>query len=85
MGFPAPDLAFTNNTPYGIMIWTSYTDTSLTITLYSTPHARGEQTPECGAPEGHGRPFYVARAGTRDERRHHAGRYRLRQHRLFDP
>jgi hypothetical protein len=26
------------------MIWTSYTDTSLTITLYSTPHAIGEQT-----------------------------------------
>lgn len=44
MGFPTPDLAFTNNTPYGIMIWTSYTDTSLTITLYSTPYARGEQT-----------------------------------------
>ncbi len=44
MGFPAPDLAFTNNTPFGIMIWTSYTDTSLTITLYSTPHATGEQT-----------------------------------------
>ena len=44
MGFPAPDLGFTNNTPYGIMIWTSYTDTSLTVTLYSTPYARGEQT-----------------------------------------
>lgn len=44
MGFPAPDLAFTNDTPHGIMIWTSYTDTSLTITLYSTPHARAEQT-----------------------------------------
>jgi vancomycin resistance protein YoaR len=44
MGFPAPDLAFTNDTPHGIMIWTSYTDTSLTVTLYSTPHARGEQT-----------------------------------------
>jgi vancomycin resistance protein YoaR len=44
MGFPEPDLAFTNDTPYGIMIWTSYTDTSLTVTLYSTPHARGEQT-----------------------------------------
>ena len=39
MGYPAPDLAFTNNTPYGIMIWTSYTDTSLTVTLYSTPYA----------------------------------------------
>ena len=44
MGFPAPDLQFTNDTPYGIMIWTSYTDTSLTVTLYSTPHARAEQT-----------------------------------------
>ena len=44
MGYPAPDLQFTNNTPYGIMIWTSYTQSSLTITLYSTPYARGEQT-----------------------------------------
>jgi vancomycin resistance protein YoaR len=44
MGFPAPDLRFTNDTPYGIMIWTSYTQSSLTITLYSTPHARAEQT-----------------------------------------
>ena len=44
MGYPNPDLQFTNNTPYGIMIWTSYTDTSLTVTLYSTPHATGEQT-----------------------------------------
>ena len=44
MGYPAPDLVFTNDTPYGIMIWTSYTQGSLTITLYSTPHARAEQT-----------------------------------------
>jgi vancomycin resistance protein YoaR len=44
MGFPEPDLSFTNNTPYGIMIWTSYTDTSLTVTLYSTPYASAEQT-----------------------------------------
>jgi vancomycin resistance protein YoaR len=44
MGFPEPDLAFTNNTPYGILIWTSYTDTSLTVTLYSTPYAAAEQT-----------------------------------------
>lgn len=44
MGFPNPDLQFTNNTPYGIMVWTSYTDTSLTVTLYSTPHATGAQT-----------------------------------------
>lgn len=44
MGFPAPDLSFTNNTPYGIMIWTSYTNTSLTVTLYSTPYATAAQT-----------------------------------------
>lgn len=44
MGFPAPDLRFTNNTPYGILIWTSYTSTSLTVTLYSTPWATAEQT-----------------------------------------
>jgi vancomycin resistance protein YoaR len=44
MGYPAPDLRFTNNTPYGIMIWTSYTQSSLTITLYSTSYAHAEQT-----------------------------------------
>lgn len=52
MGFPAPDLAFTNDTPYGIMIWTSYTDTSLTVTLYSTPYATGAQTGIVEAPSG---------------------------------
>lgn len=44
MGYPNPDMAWTNNTPYGILVWTSYTDTSITITLYSTQYAYGEQT-----------------------------------------
>jgi vancomycin resistance protein YoaR len=44
MGYPNPDLVIENNTPYGILIWTSYTASSLTITLYSTPFASGEQT-----------------------------------------
>lgn len=44
MGYPNPDLAWTNDTPYGILVWTSYTPTSITITLYSTQHAYGEQT-----------------------------------------
>jgi vancomycin resistance protein YoaR len=44
MGFPNPDLVIQNDTPYGVMIWTSYTASSLTITLYSTPFASGEQT-----------------------------------------
>jgi vancomycin resistance protein YoaR len=44
MGYPNPDLEIVNSTPYGVMIWTSYTGTSLTITMYSTPFAMGEQT-----------------------------------------
>lgn len=44
MGYPNPDLVIENNTPYGVLIWTSYTASSLTVTLYSTPFAMGEQT-----------------------------------------
>jgi len=33
-----PDLSVKNTTPYGILVWTSYTDTSLTVTFYSTKH-----------------------------------------------
>ncbi len=38
-----PDLVIRNNTPFGVLIWTSYTDTSVTVTLYSTPWVKGEQ------------------------------------------
>lgn len=44
MGFPSPDLKITNDTPYGVLIWTSYTAESITVTLYSTPYATAEQT-----------------------------------------
>ena len=44
MGWEHPDLQWKNDTPYGIMVWTSYTDTSVTVTLWSTQHAWGEQT-----------------------------------------
>ncbi|HEY8545461.1 MAG TPA: VanW family protein [Acidimicrobiales bacterium] len=46
MGIPGsgPDLRIRNNSPYGVLIWTSYTDTSITVTFYSSPYARGEQT-----------------------------------------
>ena len=43
MGYPNPDLSFVNDTPYGILIDTSYTDTSVTVTMWSRPYARGEQ------------------------------------------
>ena len=44
MGYPAPDLAFVNDTPYGILIDTSYTSTSVTVTMWATPYASGAQT-----------------------------------------
>jgi hypothetical protein len=44
MGYPNPDLVIHNNTPHGLLVWTSFTDTSLTVTFYSTPYATAEQT-----------------------------------------
>lgn len=44
MGWEHPDLQWKNDTPYGILVWTSYTATSVTVTLWSTQHAWGEQT-----------------------------------------
>lgn len=52
MGFPNPDLAFTNDTPHGILIWTSHTPTSVTVTLYSTQHAFGQQTGQTTGRQG---------------------------------
>ncbi|MGA7227745.1 MAG: VanW family protein [Acidimicrobiia bacterium] len=50
---PAPDLAFTNTTGYPILIWTSYTDTSITVTMYSTKNIEvtelGQRTSRRGA------------------------------------
>ena len=36
ISYPRPDLEFTNPTPYGLLIWPTYTDTSITVELYST-------------------------------------------------
>jgi vancomycin resistance protein YoaR len=44
MGFEHPDLQWKNTTPYGILIWTSHTGTSVTVTLYSTQYASAAQT-----------------------------------------
>jgi vancomycin resistance protein YoaR len=64
MGYPNPDLRFVNDTPHGILIWTSYTDTSLTVTLYSTPHATGAQTGISESMEGQCRIVTTTRTRT---------------------
>lgn len=52
MGYPAPDLEWRNDTPHGILVWTSYTATSVTVTLYSTQYAYGQQTGQSESPSG---------------------------------
>ncbi len=54
MFYPTVDLQVTNDTPYGIVIWPTYNDTSVTVQLWSTPWARGEEagktkTSGCGS------------------------------------
>ena len=44
ISWPVPDLKFKNTTPYGMLVWTSYTPTSITVTLYSTKYVDVEQT-----------------------------------------
>ena len=41
---PAPDLVLENNSPYGVMLWPTTNDTSITVRLYSTPWVQVEQT-----------------------------------------
>jgi vancomycin resistance protein YoaR len=38
ISFPHPDLQVVNSSEYGVLIWPEYTDTSITVRLYSTRH-----------------------------------------------
>ncbi len=44
VSYPAPDLVLENNTPYGVMLWPTTADDSITVKLYSTPWVLAEQT-----------------------------------------
>lgn len=52
VSFPHPDMQVKNNTPFGVLIWPTYTDSSLTVSLYSTKFATGAQTAQTTAPSG---------------------------------
>lgn len=41
--YPSVDLKVRNDTPYGVVVWTSYTDTSVTVQMWSTRYVVGEQ------------------------------------------
>ncbi len=38
LSYPLPDLRVKNNTPYGVLLWPTYTNSSITMTLYSTKY-----------------------------------------------
>jgi vancomycin resistance protein YoaR len=42
LSFPDPDLKIRNNTPYGVLIWPTYTSRSITVNFYSTRFVKGE-------------------------------------------
>jgi vancomycin resistance protein YoaR len=44
LSYPAPDLKIRNNTPYGVLIWPTYTASSITVNFYSTAFVKGEKT-----------------------------------------
>jgi len=52
LSFPSPDLKIKNPSPHGVLIWPTYTPSSVTISLYSTRWATGEQTAQFRSASG---------------------------------
>ena len=52
VSWPAPDLVVRNSTPYGILIWTSYTSTHIKVSMYSTPYVMSDQTGQTESARG---------------------------------
>jgi vancomycin resistance protein YoaR len=52
LNFPHPDLKIRNNTPYGVLIWPSYTGSAVNVTLYSTKTWKVTQTGQTKSPQG---------------------------------
>lgn len=44
LSFPHPDLRIRNPSPYGVLIWPTYTGRSITVTLFSTKWVEATQT-----------------------------------------
>ena len=50
LSYPHPDLVMTNNTPYGVLLWPTYTDTSVTVQMWSTEYWDVEQSGQISYP-----------------------------------
>ncbi|MEO6120608.1 MAG: VanW family protein [Acidimicrobiales bacterium] len=52
LSFPHPDLKLKNPSPHGILLWPTYTDTSITVTIYSTKWVEATQSNQTREPKG---------------------------------
>ncbi len=52
LSYPSPDLQIVNTTPYGVLVWPSYTESSISVSLYSTHFVDSEQTGQTESPSG---------------------------------
>jgi vancomycin resistance protein YoaR len=52
MGWPQPDLVIGNPSPYGVLIWPSYDEKSITVDLYSTKWVDATQSGQTQSPIG---------------------------------
>ena len=52
LSYPRPDLKIRNPTPNGVLIWATYSETSITVTLWSTKHFESAQTGQTKSPRG---------------------------------
>ena len=52
LNFPKPDLKIRNTTPHGVLVWPTYNERSITVTLYSTKHFDAAQTGQTRSPSG---------------------------------
>ena len=50
ISWPAPDFQFRNPNPYAVLLWPTVTDSSVTVSLYSTAHAEVEWTARYDTP-----------------------------------
>jgi vancomycin resistance protein YoaR len=59
-----PDLQVRNSTPYGVLVWPTYTDTSITVHLYSTHHVDVTVGEPTASPAGNCTKYTVGRTRT---------------------
>ncbi|MFN0089866.1 MAG: VanW family protein [Acidimicrobiales bacterium] len=52
LSWPGPDLELRNSSPYGVMIWPTYTASTITVALYSTKWVDVEQVNQVKRAEG---------------------------------